>query len=559
MFKLSAICVASLILLQTPYSAAQSAPVAATAQSLAERIDTAIGGYYKATDPGITVLVAQDGKPLLRKAYGMASVDKKQALTADHALRLGSITKQFTSTAILMLAEEGKLAVSDDITKHLPDYPTKGKKITIEHLLTHTSGIVSYTSKPGFSGTLEKDFTVAQMIDGFKNDPLEFEPGTRYAYNNSGYFLLGAIIEKVSDMSYAKFVEQRIFIPLKMDHTAYEVFERKGGPRAEGHQRSEKGGFGPSVKISMSQPYAAGALVSTVDDLNRWDQAIASGRLLKAASWQQAFTPYKLASGVATEYGYGWSVGTLHGSPTIGHGGGIPGFSTFALRLPQEKIYVAVLGNTGSGNVEPATVAYKAAALAMGKPFPEFKPIALDAAALDAFTGVYQQDETTSRTVRRDGDKLVVQRNGRGALALQAHSANGFHAEQSLVQIEFGRDAKGAVNQMTLHQNGSATVIPRSGALPAGPAVVKVAPDVLDRYVGRYQLAPGFVIEISRDGDKFMAQATNQPKIELFASSETAFFMKVVEAKVNFTRNPDGGHTLVLNQNGRSMPATLVK
>lgn len=559
MLKLSAICIASLILLQTPFAAAQSAPLAATAQSLAERLDATIGAWYKPGDPGVTVLVAQDGKPVLRKAYGMASIEKKQAMTPDTALRLGSITKQFTSTAILMLAEEGKLALSDDITRHLPDYPTRGKKITIEHLLTHTSGIVSYTSKPGFQSSQEKDFTVAQMIDSFKNDPLEFEPGTRYAYNNSGYFLLGAIIEKISGMPYARFVETRIFVPLKMDHTAYEGYERNAGPRADGHQRSEGGGFKPSNPLSMSQPYAAGSLVSTVDDLNRWDQAISSGKLLKPASWQKAFTPYTLANGVSTDYGYGWSVSKLHGSLAIGHGGGINGFSTYAMRLPQEKVYVVVLGNTDSGNVEPSMVAFKAAGLAIGKPFTDFQPIALDAAALDAFTGVYQQDAGTSRTVRRDGDKLLMQRNGRGSVPLLAHSANGFYADKTLINAEFVRDEKGAVTALKLRQNGNETISPRTGAAPAGPVEVKVAAAVLDRYVGRYQLAPNFILEITREGERFYAQATNQTRIELFASSDSSFFMKAVDARVDFIRNADGSHTLVLNQNGRTMPAPLVK
>jgi D-alanyl-D-alanine carboxypeptidase len=311
--------------------------------------------------------------------------------------------------------------------------------------------------------------------------------------------------------------------------------------------------------LSMTQPYAAGSLVSTVDDLNRWDQAISSGKLLKASSWQQAFTPYRLASGTSTDYGYGWQAVKLHGSPVIAHGGGINGFSTYAIRLPQEHVYVVVLGNTESGNVDTAQVATRAAAIAIGKPFVDYKPVAIDPAALDAFTGVYTQDENTVRTVRRDGDKLVIQRAGRGILPLLAYSPNGFYVDKSLIRVEFTHDDKGAVQQMTLSQNGFDMVSRRTAALPADPVEVKLAADVLDRYVGRYQLAPGFVIEISRDGDKFMAQATNQPKIELFATSETAFFMKVVDAKVGFTRNPDGSHTLVLNQNGRAMPAPLIK
>jgi len=564
MFKPSAIFAATLILLQTPYIAAQEAPVAAAAaaaeQSFAERFDAVIGSNYKATDPGITVLVARDGKPLLRKAYGMANIEKKQAMTPEMSLRLGSITKQFTAVSILMLADEGKLSVQDDITRHLPDYPTRGKKITIEHLLTHTSGIVSYTGKPGFMAAMNTDLTVAQMIDSFKNDPLEFEPGTRYAYNNSGYFLLGAIIEKISGQSYAKFVEQRIFVPLGMTQTAYEGYERTPPLRAAGY--SKKGdAFEPSAPLSMALPYAAGSLVSTVDDLNRWDQAIAQGKLLQPASWKMAFTPYTLADGKSTNYGYGWAIGNVKGSPMIGHGGGINGFSTYALRLPQEKVYVAVLGNADSGNVAPEMVAMKAAALAIGKPYTEYKEITLDAKALAAFAGVYGGPGPETRTIRVENGRLSMGRSGGGTTLLRPHSENGFFVGKSLITAEFARDARGAVTQVTVSRDGNATVYPRTGDASALPArvEVKVAPAVLDGYVGKYQLAPNFIIEVRREGEKFIAQATNQPPFELFATSDTHFFVKVVDAQVNFTKNPDGSHVLVLNQGGRTMPAPLVK
>lgn len=562
MFKPSAIFVATLILLQTPYLAAQEAPVAAAAAdpSFAERFDAVIGSNYKATDPGITVLVARDGKPLLRKAYGMANIEKKQAMTPEMSLRLGSITKQFTAVSILMLADEGKLSVQDDITKHLPDYPTKGKKITIEHLLTHTSGIVSYTSKPGFMAAMNTDLTVAQMIDTFKNDPLEFEPGTRYAYNNSGYFLLGAIIEKISGQSYAKFVEQRIFVPLGMTQTAYEGYERTPPLRAAGY--SKKGdAFEPSAPLSMALPYAAGSLVSTVDDLNRWDQAIAQGKLLKPASWKMAFTPYTLADGKSTNYGYGWAIGNLKGSPMIGHGGGINGFATYALRLPQEKVYVVVLGNADSGNVAPEMMAMKAAALAIGKPYTEYKEITLDAKALAAFAGVYGGPGPETRTIRVENGRLSMARSGGNTTLLRPHSENGFFVGKSLITADFARDAKGAVTQLTVSRDGNSTVYPRTGDAAVLPArvEVKVAPAVLDSYVGKYQLAPNFIIEVRREGEKFIAQATNQPPFELFATSDTNFFVKVVDAQVNFTKNPDGSHVLVLNQGGRTMPAPLVK
>ena len=373
MQKISAICLATLTLLQSPLGVADTLPAAPVAnQALADRIDAAISRHYKPAGPGATVIVTKDGQTVFRKAYGMADVARQVPMTPDTVLRLGSITKQFTSTAILMLADEGKLSVSDDITRFLPDYPTHGKKITIEHLLTHTSGIVNYTSKREFGASMMKDMSVAQMIDFFKNDKLDFKPGSQYRYNNSGYFLLGAIIEKVSGMSYATFVEQRIFVPLNMADTAYEGFERGAAPRSSGHTGAA-GRFAPSMPLSMSQPYAAGSLVSTIDDLARWDVAVSSGKLLKAASWQKAFTAHTLDGGAPTRYGYGWMLDKVQGAPTIGHGGSINGYKTFALRVPSERLYVAVLNNADSGLAMPEMVANKVAAIAIGNRIPSFR------------------------------------------------------------------------------------------------------------------------------------------------------------------------------------------
>lgn len=432
-----------------------------------QRIDAMLAAAYQPGQPGATVIVVQDGRTVLRKAYGMADTAQKVALAPDTPMRLGSITKQFTSTAILMLVDEGKIRLNDDIAVHLPDYPAHEKKITIEHLLTHTSGIVSYTSKPGFVANMTRDVPVAGMIATFKDDPLEFAPGARYKYNNSGYFLLGAIIEKVSGMRYDEFIAQRIFVPLGMTRTAYEGHQRTPLPQAVGY--SFKGGaFVPSQPVSMTQPYAAGAIVATVDDLAKWDTAIAGGKLLKAASWQRAFTPYTLADGKSTGYGYGWHMSALRGAPMISHGGDINGFKSFALRLPAEKLYVAVLCNSDSGLVRAQDAAFRAAAIALGKPFPDYQAITLSTAALDAWSGTYRSDDGTVRTVRRDGDRFVLQREGRAAVTLQAYSANGFFVPGSLTSVEFSPAAEGRAGGMILHQGDEDDVHQRIGAAAVG-------------------------------------------------------------------------------------------
>ena len=549
----TAICAAVLLLCHPQAALARDAVTSATAeQDLASRIDASIAPYFQADVPGATVIVVKDGKPVLRRAYGMADTAKGVKMRPEMALRLGSITKQFTATAILMLAEDGKLALDDDITKHLPDYPAKGKKITIEHLLTHTSGIPSYTSKPGYMLNMAQDISVARMIDTFKNDPLEFEPGSQYRYNNSGYFLLGAIIEKISGQSYASFLEQRLFKPLGMRDTYYEGVKTSKAPVAAGHSRAEQG-YGAAAPLSMTQPYAAGSLVSTVDDLARWDAAIAAGRLLKPSSWQRAFTSYRLSDGKTTGYGYGWEVGKVQGETAIGHGGGINGFSTHALRFPDQKVYVAVLTNSDSGPANPALVARKAAGIAIGKPYREFREVALDGAALDAVTGTFEVEKGVQRVFRRSADGLVMQRSGRPPVALKAASDNSFFVPGGLDWFEFQRDEGGKVTAVTLHQDGNALVNPRIGDAPAGRKAVKIASAAFDARVGRYELRPGFVMELSREGERYFAQATGQPKLEIFPMSETVFFSDDVDAEISF--EPAAGQGLVLKQGGRSIPA----
>ena len=460
---LTAVCAA---LLLSPATHVLAAPPAATEAALAQRIDASIGQYFRPDAPGAIILVQRDGKTILRKAYGLANLATRQPLTPAAPMRLGSLTKQFTAVAVLMLADEGKLALSDEITRFLPDYPTHGRKITIEHLLTHTSGIPNFTARPDYQPKQAQDVTVDSMIARFRDDPLQFDPGTQFSYSNSGYFLLGAIIEKASGQPYAQFLAQRIFIPLGMGDTAYEGFERNSARRVAGYT-SSGGAFVPADALSMTQPYAAGALVSTVDDLARWEAAIGAGKLLRAATWRKAFTPYTLTDGKSTRYGYGWGVGDWQGAPVISHGGGINGFATYAARLPQDGVFVAVLENADGDLLTPDAVARKAAAIAIGKPLPEYRPIALDPAALPAFTGRYDKDGKNSHTISVRDNGLLLQRQGGQARRLLPYAPGAFVIEHTLITVQFRRAADGAVSGMTIDDGDTTMGFDRTGALTA--------------------------------------------------------------------------------------------
>jgi CubicO group peptidase (beta-lactamase class C family) len=332
---------------------------------------------YAADAPGAAALVAKGGEIVFLDAAGMADLELGVPLAPDMVFEIGSITKQFTAAAIMMLAEEGKLSVSDPITRHLPDYPSYGEGITIEHLLTHTSGIVSYTGIPGYMAThVQTDLSVEELIDVFKDLPVEFAPGDRYAYNNSGYILLGAIVQAASGMRYEDFVHECIFEPLGMEHSYYGCTECLIPRRASGYDGGEDG-YTNQRYLSFTQPYAAGSLMMTVEDHYSWSRALFGGEVVSAESLEGMTTPFVLNNGEAPGYGYGLTMGDIRGHRVIRHGGGIFGFSTDAAYLPEEDVFVAVFSNSTANEVGPGLVTTKLAALAAGDPFPALSEGAL--------------------------------------------------------------------------------------------------------------------------------------------------------------------------------------
>jgi CubicO group peptidase (beta-lactamase class C family) len=539
-------------LLLTAFVLAVSSPGFAAAvhgeSDLAPSIDRYLSQVYPANEPGAAVLVSKDGKVLVRKGYGMANLELGVPITPETVFELGSVTKQFTAAAILMLQERGQLSVQDDISKYLPDFPTQGKKVTIENLLTHTSGIPSYTGLPEWFPKMREDLPVDQLIGVFKDKPLEFEPGTKWEYDNSGYVLLGAIIEKVAGKSYERFVEDEIFKPLGMTHSYYGSWSDVIPHRAAGYDR-ENGQYVNTPYISMTQPYAAGSLMSTVDDLARWDKALSEGTLLKKASLDAMFTSYKLASGQLTHYGYGWMLPERGGRRIIEHGGDINGFATDVLRVPEEHLLVVVLTNNTDASIRPDGVALRIASRLLGQPI---EPVQLGAKTLDEYAGVYKTGDTT-RIVTREGDKLFIQRSGGAKREVEALSRDQFLYKMTNIDARFTRDAQGKVTGLATdsHVGPPEPELARTNdPLPSEKQAVKVDPAILAGYVGTYELAPGFNLVITLEEGHLFTQASGQPKFEIFPESETKFFVKEVDAQIEFQK--DG--SLVLHQGGHDRP-----
>ena len=461
------LCVLSLALLASPLtSTAQTAPRTTTeaADAVGHQIDDVLKGHFKADQPGATVIVMRDGKTLLRKAYGLSNLEDKSALRTDTMMLVGSITKQFTAVAILQLVEAGKLRLDDDIHTLLPKLPSKGQKITIAQLLSHTSGVRNFFAMPGFETIVAKPMTVPQVFEFFKDEPLEFAPGERFAYSNTGYFLLGLVIEQLSGTSYADYMAKHVFTPLHMQHTAYEGQQNKKFTHAQGYADFEgKGTVKKTDPFSVDIAYSAGALVSTVDDLALWDQAVTEQKLISPSSWAQALRPYKLNNGSEIGYGFGWMNLKVQGVAANAHDGIIPGYNAFAIRVPQHKVYVAILSNNATLQPSTALLGETVAAMAMGKPFPVYKAITLSVAQLEQFVGAYRINEKENRVITRDGQRLLMQRGKRPPVEILAYGDNEFFIKDSpgRLHLRFDMNANGKVSQMTVVQIGDTSVCPR--------------------------------------------------------------------------------------------------
>ena len=365
-------------------------PVAAHASL--EDAKAFLEGTYDPNRPGASVIVMQDGEIVHQAGYGLANVEWGIPITPDTVFRVGSVTKQFTGAAIMLLEQRGLLSVDDPIDQYLPDYPTHGHVITIEMLLNHTSGIKSYTGIEGYMDqAIRTDLTTEELVDVFKNQPMDFAPGDAWRYNNSGYVLLGAIIEEVSGQSYESFIADNIAAPLELDSTHY------GGPklipnRASGYRTGEDGNIQNAPFLSMTQPHAAGALLSTTGDLAEWHKALTGGEFIHDDSYEKMTSVAKLNDGETYPYGYGLGVGQMRERRMISHGGGIHGFTCYSLYLPEEDLYVAVLTNGATGAPGPSTIAKKIAAMTVGDPYPSRVATELSDSDLAGLSGNYVGD-----------------------------------------------------------------------------------------------------------------------------------------------------------------------
>lgn len=315
-------------------------------QNFAEKVDRIIQTEFNEKDgPGGVFLISKKGKPIYEKAFGLSNLELNIKLQPKNVFQIGSMTKQFTAVAILLLEQDGKINTADYISKYIPDYPN-GNKISIHNLLTHTSGIKDFTKTKGLSEIAQKEMTPKMMVDFFKNEPVDFQPGEKFEYNNSGYVVLGYIIELVSGKTYEDFIQLNIFDKIGMSNSYYATDRKVIKNRAYGYHQKSYGYVNKSA-ISFSVPYASGSLMSTLEDMLKWQNSLTQNLLLNKKETAKAFTKYKLNNGEEFEYGYGygWHLKNINNIPTREHGGSIFGFKSMAVYIPSEDIYVLGFSN----------------------------------------------------------------------------------------------------------------------------------------------------------------------------------------------------------------------
>lgn len=341
-------------------------------QTKVDKLDKLISAYAEYGKFNGSVLVAEKGNVIYKKGFGLADMEWNIPNQPDTKHRLGSITKQFTSMLIMQLVEQGKVKLDVPISTYLPDYPKKnGDVITLHHLLTHSSGTPNMTSFPGFAKNISRNsYTPVQLVNLFADSTLQFKPGERFEYSNSGYILLGYIIEKVTGKSYEQVLQENIFTPLNMTNSGYDHHGTLLKNRANGYEKNGRHYVNADF-LDMSVPYAAGSLYSTVEDLYRWDQALYGNQLLQKENMDLLFSKHISSGG--GHYSYGWGVGEMslgnstERKATVGHSGGINGFNTQLTRILSDKSFIVLLNNTGGAPLDQMTNSI--AAILYDKPY----------------------------------------------------------------------------------------------------------------------------------------------------------------------------------------------
>ncbi len=555
-------------------------------QTKADKIEALLNQYYKFQEFNGSALVAEEGKIIYKNGFGMANMEWNIPNAPDTRFRLGSITKQFTSMLIMQLVEEGKLKLDVPITTYIPDYPKdKGEKITIHNLLTHTSGIPNYTEQASFREIMRDPVSPIDLIKTFWNLPLDFEPGEKFKYSNSGYIVLGYIIEKITGKTYEEVLKEKIFEPLGMKNSGYDHSSDIIPKRASGYNKSGTDYFNAAY-IDMSVPFSAGSIYSTTEDLYLWDQALYTDKLLSKEYMKKIFTPY-IKPPFADGYGYGWGLSKKYFDNLkdtlniIAHGGAINGFNSIIVRITNSKDLIVLLNNTGGTKLNEMSDKIVDILYDQKYEMPE-KPLLLSFAEILKTKGIEEASNFYNKKIN-EGKKIPegeMNRFGYGYLnknkyreAVGIFKLNtkafpeSFNVYDSYGEalIAAGNNEEGIKNykksiELNPQNINGIEKLKELGIDVDLPKDAEVDPNVYDLLVGKYELNSQFMLTVTKTDGKLYVQGTGQKKSEVFPSSELEYYSKIVNAQITFVKGQNGKITkLILHQNGKNMPALKIE
>lgn len=526
----------------------------ATPAAMAAYADQLLDEQRIARDgPGVTVLVARGEQLLYKGARGMASIELGVPMQPDQLMRIGSVTKQFAAAALLKQIDAGQAKLDDPLSKYLPDYPN-GSKITLLQLLNHTSGVKSYTGISGYMrNPIRRDLSTAELVKEFKDQPVDFQPGEKWAYNNSGYVLLGAVVETISGKSWHQSIDELLLKPAQIANVYYESGDKLFKGMAQGYTLNGQREVAPARLLSMTQPHAAGALIASTEGLWRWNQALHGGKLISKASYERMTTP----EGPAKPSNYGFGIGTnkLRDHVMLTHDGGIHGFGSTLSYLPVSQTTVVILRNSDSGGFATDLVARKLAAFAIGEPFAEHKPVAVPAEQLKSAEGLYAREDKRTRTLRLKDGQLQSQRTGGGIAKLVPLGQDRFAFADSLDELQLERGADGKAIAMRVFNNGETTGErwALSGELPPEQVFITLSAAQMQPLVGDYS-SPQFGIKVFIDDKgQLLGQAPGQRSFELKAATPRQLHVPEVGAQLDFTGEQGPAASVTLTQNGKTL------
>ncbi len=526
-----------------------------------QSLDAWLSSMVDPNGPGTMVRISQDGKVLFEKGYGLASLDPKHSITPETKFRIGSVTKQMTASVILKFIEEGKLTTETKLSKFYPDFP-RADEVTIHHLLTHSSGIKSMTDRPGFVDHMHKPATAQEMIDSVKNEPYDFDPGTRFLYNNTGYYLLGEIAAKLHGKPFPDVMQDVLFKPCGMADSGVHREDLQLAHESRGYSHID-GKTDLARKWDMTRADGAGAVYSTVGDLDRWNEAIFTKGFLKPETLKQAFTiwPTQEDPKPETGYGYGWCISEWNGLKMINHSGGLPGWASFLVRFTEEKFTIVILSNsemqsvpgTAPGQIEEAIAHFYLWRKMSANNPPKIDP-KVDRSKFEIYTGRYDYGGSIMTVSKRE-ERLFARLAGQSEYEIFPKEGSTFFWRIVPAEVTFEVDHLSKVTHAIHKQGGRTTRAKKLKEL----SLVKLTSEELQAVAGKYLLAPKVFITVTQEKDQLFAQITGQLKCPIHPSSPSVFHYSDVDATLEFeiARGAATGGKLL--QNGGTIPLVREK